>query len=87
MGSLVACFWVFENCVSSSSSSIKRRFLNFGVRGVFKIDPSSKLSWLRRRMMHMIVVLHLIWILFNFFNSLLVLASSNSNPVSMDIFS
>jgi hypothetical protein len=33
------------------------------------------------------VVLHLIWILFNFFNSLLVLLSSNSNPVSMGIFS
>ena len=33
MASLVACFLVFEDCVSSSS--IKRRFLgmNFGVRG------------------------------------------------------
>ena len=54
MGSLVACFLVFENCVSSSS--IKRRFLNFGVREVLKIDPSSKLSWLRRQMMPMIVL-------------------------------
>jgi hypothetical protein len=84
---LVACFLFFEDCVSSSS--IKRRFLavNFGIGEVFKIDPSSKLLELRRRMMAMIVVLHLIWILFSFFNSLLVLASPNSNPVSMGIFS
>jgi hypothetical protein len=87
MCSLVACFWVFEDCVSSSS--IKRRFLgvNFSKGEVAEIVPLSKLSWLRRRMMPMIVVLHLIWILFNFFNSLLVLLSSNSNPVSMGIFS
>ena len=72
-----------------SSSSIKSRFLgvNFSKGEVAEIDPLSKLSWLRRRMMPMIVVLHLIWILFNFFNSLLVLLSSNSNPVSMGIFS
>ena len=87
MCSLVACFLVFEDCVSSSS--IKRRFLgvNFSKGEVVEIDPSSKLSWLRRRMMPMITVLHLIWILFNFFNSPLVLLSSNSNPVSMGIFS
>ena len=62
MCSLVACFLVFEDCVSSSS--IKRRFLgmNFSKGEVLEIDPSSKLSWLRRRMMPMITVLHLIWI-------------------------
>ena len=54
---------------------------------VLETDPSSKLSWLSRRMMVMSTILHLMWSLFNFFTSPLNLVSSNSKPVSMGVFS